>query len=222
MTSFNVGVSLVRYVDPSRGQRTNELADLTLFVKFVKGGQRTNELYSFNNLQACAAIQFVSSLTDRNAEQRSTNWIRHGLRRTNEDKQRAVQAALRHPKSTNLSDREIARHVGVDHQTVANWRSRLSVEFRQIEPAERTVTRNGTTYQQHHRGLRRHRQGQAPTAGGATRSGVVRWQPARGCLLASRPDWPRRTWIIDCASTSSRRRSIASRFGAQVVLLDPG
>lgn len=70
----------------------------------------------------------------------------HGLRRSNEDKQRAVKAALQHPKSVGLSDREIARHVGVDHQTVANWRGKLSGEIRQIET--RTVTRNGTTYTQ--------------------------------------------------------------------------
>jgi hypothetical protein len=43
----------------------------------------------------------------------------HGLRRTNADKQRAVRAALAHPLSAGLSDREIGRHVGVDHKTVA-------------------------------------------------------------------------------------------------------
>lgn len=70
----------------------------------------------------------------------------HGLMRTNEDKQRAVQAALRHPKCAGLSDRAIAKHVGVTHPTVSGWREKLSGKTFQIET--RTVTRHGTTYQQ--------------------------------------------------------------------------
>lgn len=70
----------------------------------------------------------------------------HGLRRTNDDKQRAVKAALAHPKSAGLSDHQIAKHVGVDVKTVGNWRVKLSMEIPQIE--SRTVTRNGTTYKQ--------------------------------------------------------------------------
>jgi hypothetical protein len=46
----------------------------------------------------------------------------HGLRRTNEDKRNAVSKALLHPKGAELSDRNIAEHVGVDHKTVANVR----------------------------------------------------------------------------------------------------
>lgn len=36
----------------------------------------------------------------------------HGLRRTNEDKQQAVKAALMHPKGVALSDHQIGKHVG--------------------------------------------------------------------------------------------------------------
>ena len=43
----------------------------------------------------------------------------HGLRRTPEDKRRAVRAALAHPQWNKKSDREIARHIGCDHKTVA-------------------------------------------------------------------------------------------------------
>jgi len=50
----------------------------------------------------------------------------NGLRRTNDDKGRAVQAALLHPLSAGLSDRQIAQHVGVDHTTVLRWREKLS------------------------------------------------------------------------------------------------
>lgn len=49
----------------------------------------------------------------------------NGLRRTNDDKHRAVKAALKHPKGAGQSDSQIARHVGVDHKTVAAWREKL-------------------------------------------------------------------------------------------------
>jgi hypothetical protein len=48
----------------------------------------------------------------------------HGLRRTNADKRRAVEMALKsRPK---MSDRAIAEHCGVSHQTVCNHREALS------------------------------------------------------------------------------------------------
>jgi transposase-like protein len=50
----------------------------------------------------------------------------NGLRRTNDDKQRAVKAALAHPMSAGKSDHQIAKHVGVSPQTVGNWRASLS------------------------------------------------------------------------------------------------
>ncbi|MGC4050997.1 MAG: hypothetical protein QM757_16655 [Paludibaculum sp.] len=48
---------------------------------------------------------------------------RHGLRRTNADKRRAVEAALR--MKPELSDRAISDHVGVDHKTVGSVRMQL-------------------------------------------------------------------------------------------------
>lgn len=49
----------------------------------------------------------------------------HGLRRTNEDKQRAVKAALAHPKADGMSDEKIARHCGVSRQTVLQYRHEI-------------------------------------------------------------------------------------------------
>lgn len=49
----------------------------------------------------------------------------HGLQRTNEDKRRAVLAALGHPRGASASDREIAQHVGVHFETVAKYRKGL-------------------------------------------------------------------------------------------------
>jgi hypothetical protein len=72
----------------------------------------------------------------------------HGLRRSTEDKQMAIKAALLHPNSAQLSDREIARHVGVDHATVLHWRDRMVASGEVHQMDTRIVTRNGTTYQQ--------------------------------------------------------------------------
>jgi len=72
----------------------------------------------------------------------------NGLRRTNEDKQRAVRAALLHPRAAAMSNNAIARHVGVDEATVRNWRARLSASSELPKMASRTVTRLGKTYEQ--------------------------------------------------------------------------
>lgn len=65
----------------------------------------------------------------------------HGKRRTNADKRRAVELALR--RKPELSDRAIADHCGVSDKTVAAVRMSSS----EI-PKMRTVTRGGTTYTQ--------------------------------------------------------------------------
>jgi len=72
----------------------------------------------------------------------------HGLRRSNADKRRAVESALLHENGAKMSDRAIAEHVGVHHVTVGNTRKEMTAsgEIHQIET--RTVTRNGTTYEQ--------------------------------------------------------------------------
>lgn len=49
----------------------------------------------------------------------------HGLMRSNEDKQRAVKAALQHPKCAGLSDLQVAKHCGVSRSTVQAWRNKL-------------------------------------------------------------------------------------------------
>jgi phage N-6-adenine-methyltransferase len=50
----------------------------------------------------------------------------HGLRRSNDDKERAARAALRHPKAAALSNREIARHLGVDEKTIRKYREDMT------------------------------------------------------------------------------------------------
>jgi protein gp37/transposase-like protein len=67
-----------------------------------------------------------------------------GRRRTNADKQRAVDMVLDHPRAKQLSNSEIARHCGVSEITVR--RHRKAVIDNVEDAPERLVTRNGTTY----------------------------------------------------------------------------
>jgi transposase-like protein len=61
----------------------------------------------------------------------------NGLRRTNQDKQRAVKAALQHPGGAVLSDGQIAAHVGVSDQTVRNYRRRMESTPKVLKSAKR-------------------------------------------------------------------------------------
>lgn len=68
----------------------------------------------------------------------------HGLRRTNEDKRRAVEAALKHPLANKYSNRQIADHIGVSPEYIS--RVSLSIDRSIDRPTERIASRNGTTY----------------------------------------------------------------------------
>jgi hypothetical protein len=50
----------------------------------------------------------------------------HGLRRTNDDKSRAVKATLEHALSNDWSDNAIAEHCGVDQKMVSRMRATLT------------------------------------------------------------------------------------------------
>ena len=73
----------------------------------------------------------------------------HGLRRTSEDKRRAIRAALAHPQWHQKSDREIARQIGCDHKTVGAIRKRGEFPLRastrsvhpQLGPSNKTILR---------------------------------------------------------------------------------
>lgn len=74
----------------------------------------------------------------------------HGLRRSNDDKRNAVLGML--TLAGDWSDSRIAKHVGVDHKTVAAHRQSI-LGNSQDAPSRRTVVRNGKTYQQDTTGL---------------------------------------------------------------------
>lgn len=71
----------------------------------------------------------------------------HGLRRTNEDKRRAVLRLLEDGEWGQWSDREIGRRCGVSQPFVSKLRAELSDNGYQIED-ERKVNRGGTVYTQ--------------------------------------------------------------------------
>ena len=73
---------------------------------------------------------------------------KHGLRRTRKDKQRVVCNALLHPYGASLSDREIARHCGVDHKTVGKIRADLETTGEIPQLDKRIVKKaSGETYE---------------------------------------------------------------------------
>jgi hypothetical protein len=59
----------------------------------------------------------------------------HGLRRTNEDKERVVKAALQHPKAVQLSSRQMAEHCGVSEFMIRKYRDRATAIESQSTPA---------------------------------------------------------------------------------------
>lgn len=64
--------------------------------------------------------------------------ITHGLKRSPEDKRKAVISALKHPKGAKLSDHKIAEHVGVSHVMVGKYRNQLEVTSNVTSETERT------------------------------------------------------------------------------------
>jgi hypothetical protein len=49
----------------------------------------------------------------------------HGLRRSPDDKERAIRSALQHPNGATMSDSLIAKHLGVSDKTVTRYRQML-------------------------------------------------------------------------------------------------
>jgi phage N-6-adenine-methyltransferase len=90
------------------------------------------------------AIVHQGTQTDAQWESYGANKA-HGLNRSQEDKERAVKAALHHPKGATTSDRDIAAHVGVSHPTVAKYRAELEAGGKITTSPTRTGA-DGKTY----------------------------------------------------------------------------
>jgi hypothetical protein len=73
---------------------------------------------------------------------------KHGLRRTQADKQVIIRKALLHPYGVKLSNREIARHCGVSDKTVGRIRREMETTAEIPQLDKRVVQKaDGTTYE---------------------------------------------------------------------------
>lgn len=97
-------------------------------------------------IQEFQAMIHLGSLAEAQWDSFGQN-ARHGLRRTGHDVAAIVERALLHPKSTQLSNIQIAMHLGIPETTLRRWRKRLSSP--DGGDAVRTVQRKGTAYQLH-------------------------------------------------------------------------
>ena len=68
---------------------------------------------------------------------------KHGHRRSNPDKKKAVLILLNDPEWSQWSDSEVARQCRVHHSTVAKYRSEVTCELAS-EPTRKTTTKHGT------------------------------------------------------------------------------
>lgn len=73
---------------------------------------------------------------------------RHGLKRSNADKRRAVEMLLSDAEWSKWSSREIAKACAVSHEFVSQLRESYLSTLTDSKPATVTVQRNGTTYEQ--------------------------------------------------------------------------
>lgn len=150
----------------------------------------------------------------------------HGLRRTNEDKRRAVMTLLEDAEWSNLSDRQIASACQVSHPFVANLRASLQA------PA----TGNVTTYPQGETGNVTTRQ--PPESGNVTTptsgNDAAQAAPEGGNVTTRRPQKkPAKPVAADdliaeneslreqLAEALENAREMASQFQALVLATDP-
>lgn len=116
----------------------------------------------------------------------------HGLRRTNEDKELAVRAALTHPKGLDLSDRQLAEYVGVSPSTIAKYREQLSLGSGvQIGHLTKRTGRDGKRYSTHKRptgGKRQSKNGKRPSQAFPPRSPAEYAKAKRAGRKLRQPD----------------------------------
>lgn len=118
---------------------------------YVYDGQHRGEAARVAGMQLLVEVQ-PGSQEEAEWQALAANQ-KHGLRRTRADKQQVVRNALLHRYGANKSDREIARHCGVDHKTVAVVRQELELSGKILCIVERTVNRGGATYRQNTRNI---------------------------------------------------------------------
>jgi len=128
----------------------------------------------------------------------------HGLRRTNDDKRRAVMVLLNDPEWSKWSDREIARQACVGHQMVAPLRASITGRATSDEPRTYT-TKHGTTSTMNTENIGRPRE---PSAEGMFSGGLNRIRDENAMLEPSQTPQP----IIDFKGRDPREFNRALHF----------
>jgi hypothetical protein len=72
--------------------------------------------------------------------------VKHGLRRTNEDKRKAVQIILQEPKCQEWSNRKIANHVSVSEALVRTICAKLELTMKKTHLTGKRVGKDGKFY----------------------------------------------------------------------------
>ncbi len=131
-----------------------------------------------------------------------------------------VQSALKHPRSTGLSDREIARHVGVGHNVVSEWRRKTPPSVLKVQidpPATRTAVRNGKPYQMDVSGIGRtpkRGHGKRPAGRGLSKENRLWWYYHKRFPARSATSQPRRsTTMKNSRSPYPQRRTEIASWG---------
>lgn len=126
--------------------------DLPPVIAFLDGGVfwLADGFHRFHAHRAAGATEINADVrigTQRDAILYSVGAnASHGLRRTNEDKRRAVMTLLTDPEWSTWSNEAVARACNVSPHTVAS--AKVSISANTEISNVRTVERNGTTYQQ--------------------------------------------------------------------------
>lgn len=146
-------------------------------------------------------------------ENRHVGRVKVVKRRTNEDKRRAVEMALKHANAERLSNRQIAGHVGVDEKTIRTARKEMEATA-EIPQSETRTGRDGRTINVANIGKAPQRRPDAsavesrqrPTDGVAARwtHAYAAWREDGG-VSASPSGTPRR-WPRRWSSRAARRR----------------
>jgi N6-adenosine-specific RNA methylase IME4/transposase-like protein len=69
----------------------------------------------------------------------------HGLQRTKDDEEHAVELALKHPQSQGLNDQQVAEHCGVNRSTVYRWRQKLEAVCA-VHKLDKRIGKDGKVY----------------------------------------------------------------------------
>jgi N6-adenosine-specific RNA methylase IME4 len=142
------GVTVSEYADAMR--RGAEFPP----VKVMYDGENYWLYDGFHRVQAARQIgrEHIDADVDQGTKE-DAQWAslgankRHGLRRSQADKRRAIKRALK-GWGQKKSNNQIAQHIGCSDATVLKYRRELESSSQIEKMDKREVTRNGTTYTQ--------------------------------------------------------------------------